>query len=265
MLVGSASAQFANSHDSSNTAVINGERIQLKRCSGSPRTMAFPRSPHCLPHQEHAAPAEASTITALPAAAYTAAWLLKWVADSILRRLTPLTSRGAATSLLGAGYRFNRLAQHAHRVSVHQQQAAGHVDCSSRCNGRQRAHLVVHRGPVVDLTPKRSFDVLCDWRRRLLSQSHELHRSAAVHLLQLLLLRNVHPERGCGTLLEQPGRVEYWHGDSHTEPTSGVKIFAEARYLDVLTPAVTTEPNGLGTTTVEEGTRLLPVTIGVRL
>jgi opacity protein-like surface antigen len=43
-----------------------------------------------------------------------------------------------------------------------------------------------------------------------------------------------------------------------------MKLFAEARYLDVLTPAVTTEPNGLGTTTVEAGTRLIPVTVGVR-
>jgi len=43
-----------------------------------------------------------------------------------------------------------------------------------------------------------------------------------------------------------------------------MKLFAEARYLDVLTPAVTTEPNGLGRTSVEAGTRLIPVTIGVR-
>jgi hypothetical protein len=41
-------------------------------------------------------------------------------------------------------------------------------------------------------------------------------------------------------------------------------VFVEARYLDVLSPAVTTEPNGLGTTSVGAGTRLIPITIGLR-
>jgi hypothetical protein len=45
---------------------------------------------------------------------------------------------------------------------------------------------------------------------------------------------------------------------------SKMKFFAEARYLDVLTPAVTTQPNGLGTTTVQADTKLIPVTIGLR-
>lgn len=45
---------------------------------------------------------------------------------------------------------------------------------------------------------------------------------------------------------------------------SKVKLFAEVRYLDVLTPAVTTSPNGLGTTSVGAGTKVIPVTFGVR-
>ena len=43
-----------------------------------------------------------------------------------------------------------------------------------------------------------------------------------------------------------------------------MKYYVEARYLDILTPAVTTQPNGLGTTTVAAGTRLIPVTFGIR-
>jgi hypothetical protein len=43
-----------------------------------------------------------------------------------------------------------------------------------------------------------------------------------------------------------------------------MKLFAEVRYLDVLTPAVSSSPNGLGTTTVAAGTRLLPISFGVR-
>lgn len=42
------------------------------------------------------------------------------------------------------------------------------------------------------------------------------------------------------------------------------KLFAEFRYLDVLSPALTTSPNGLGTTSVSAGTKIIPVTLGVR-
>ncbi len=43
-----------------------------------------------------------------------------------------------------------------------------------------------------------------------------------------------------------------------------MKLFAEARYLDVLTPAVTTSANGLPVTSVAADTKIVPVTIGVR-
>ena len=49
-----------------------------------------------------------------------------------------------------------------------------------------------------------------------------------------------------------------WNGDGK------MSIFAEARYLDVLSPAITTEPNGLGTTAVGADTKIIPVTVGVR-
>lgn len=56
----------------------------------------------------------------------------------------------------------------------------------------------------------------------------------------------------------------YMHKMGGMYGDSRMKIFAEVRYLDVLTPAETTSPNGLGTTTVGAGTRLIPVTFGVR-
>jgi hypothetical protein len=47
-------------------------------------------------------------------------------------------------------------------------------------------------------------------------------------------------------------------------PDAQMKLFAEARFLDVDTPAVESSPNGLGTTTVAAGTKVVPVTLGVR-
>jgi len=56
----------------------------------------------------------------------------------------------------------------------------------------------------------------------------------------------------------------YQHRMGGMYQDSKMKLFVEARYIDVLTPAVTTEPNGLGTTTVAAGTKLIPVSVGIR-
>jgi len=54
-------------------------------------------------------------------------------------------------------------------------------------------------------------------------------------------------------------RVGGMYGDSHTT------LFVEARFLDVLSPAVVgATPNGLGATTVPADTKLIPVDFGVR-
>lgn len=43
-----------------------------------------------------------------------------------------------------------------------------------------------------------------------------------------------------------------------------MKLFAEARYLDVMSPASAIAPNGLNTATVGAGTKLIPITVGLR-
>jgi hypothetical protein len=53
-------------------------------------------------------------------------------------------------------------------------------------------------------------------------------------------------------------RLGGMYGDSNT------KLFAEVRYLDVLSPAAVTNPNGLATTTVGADTKAIPITLGVR-
>ena len=45
---------------------------------------------------------------------------------------------------------------------------------------------------------------------------------------------------------------------------SKLKLFAEVRFLDVLSPASAIAPNGLGTAIVGSGTKLIPVTLGLR-
>jgi hypothetical protein len=56
----------------------------------------------------------------------------------------------------------------------------------------------------------------------------------------------------------------FTHRIGGTYNDSRMKLFAEVRYLNVDTPAVNSSPNGLGTTTVAAGTKIIPVTFGVR-
>lgn len=53
-------------------------------------------------------------------------------------------------------------------------------------------------------------------------------------------------------------RLGGMYGDSR------MRLFAEVRYVYIASPAVTTQPNGLGTTSVAAGTTMLPINLGVR-
>ena len=56
----------------------------------------------------------------------------------------------------------------------------------------------------------------------------------------------------------------FYHRIGGDYGTSNTKIFVEGRYLDVLTPASTSSPSGLGTTAVAADTKAIPVTVGIR-
>lgn len=55
---------------------------------------------------------------------------------------------------------------------------------------------------------------------------------------------------------------EHRIGGSYSD--SNTRLFVEARYLKVLSPASVSSPNGLGTTAVDADTKMIPVTLGVR-
>ena len=56
----------------------------------------------------------------------------------------------------------------------------------------------------------------------------------------------------------------FTHRLGKTVAGNNTKLFAEARFLDIDTPAVQSSPNGQGTTTIRAETKLVPVTLGVR-
>ena len=58
------------------------------------------------------------------------------------------------------------------------------------------------------------------------------------------------------------GGVTHRFGGMYNE--GRMEVFGEVRYLDIMTPAVTTSPSGLGVTSVGADTKLIPITFGVR-
>jgi hypothetical protein len=60
------------------------------------------------------------------------------------------------------------------------------------------------------------------------------------------------------------GGIGFTHKLGSRFSDSKMKLFAEARFLRVLSPTVYTQPNGLGATYVDANTDLIPVTLGVR-
>jgi hypothetical protein len=56
----------------------------------------------------------------------------------------------------------------------------------------------------------------------------------------------------------------YAHRFGGTYSDSKMQLFAEARYLDIMTPEVNSSPNGLGTTFLGADTKIIPITFGVR-
>ena len=152
-------------------------------------------------------------------------------------------------------------------VPVHRRQIAGHIIAEAGATGGHDHIWSLTVDPVVDLIPKSAIDVYVHggggFYRKVTSFTDP---SRAV--LHLLLLRYVTQNVVVGHYSSNQGgwnigggighRFAGWNGDGK------MKIFAEARYLDVMTPAVTTQANGLGTTTVGADTKIIPVTVGLR-
>ena len=67
-----------------------------------------------------------------------------------------------------------------------------------------------------------------------------------------------------GHLSSNQGGVNIGMGLQHRFGDDGLKFFAEARYLDVMTPAYDNSPNGLGSVHIGSDTHLIPITLGLR-
>ena len=122
--------------------------------------------------------------------------------------------------------------------------------------------------PVVSLFPKSSNDVYITGGGGFYRKVTSFTDPTTGGVLRLLLLRIATVNAVVGHFSSNQGGFNIGGGYQHRMggmyQDSKMKLFVEARYLDVLTPAVTTQPNGLGTTTVPPDTKLIPISVGIR-
>jgi hypothetical protein len=170
---------------------------------------------------------------------------------------------------LGAGYRFNDHVSALVEYQFMDDKLPGRLIAETGANGGYAHIWSFGIEPVVDLLPKSTNDVY-------VTGGGGFYRKVT---------NFTDPEETeyCDYYYCEPGVVNQvvghfssnqggWNiGGGFTHRLGGIygdgrmKLFAEVRYLDVLTPAVNhLEPNGLSATSVAADTKLIPVTFGVR-
>ena len=121
--------------------------------------------------------------------------------------------------------------------------------------------------PVIDLTPKRNNGIYVvgggGFYRKVTSFTDPEETEFCYYFCEVGTVPTV-----VGHFSSNQGGFSIGGGFEHrvggTFGDGKTKLFVEARYLDVLSPASTSNPNGLGTTAVAADTKMIPVTFGVR-
>lgn len=180
---------------------------------------------------------------------------------------SPYITWGGNLTLAG-GYRFNRMLSTLVEYQFIHDKLPGRLIAQTGANGGYATIWSFTLDPVVDLFPRSSHNLYA-------TGGGGFYRKVTNFTDPVDVLYCTYYYCGVGTANVVVGHFSSnqggWSvGGGYSYRVGGIygegnmKLFAEARYLDVLTPAVTTQPNGLGTTTVAANTKVIPVTLGVR-
>ena len=169
---------------------------------------------------------------------------------------------------LGGGYRFDPRFRMLIEYQFMHDKLPGHLIAQTGANGGYAHIWSFTVDPVVDLFPKSAHGVYVTggggFYRKVTSFTDPVPTLYCTYYFCGIGTANVvvgHFSSNQGGW-SVGGGYSYRMGGMYGE--GKMKLFAEARYLQVLSPAVTTQPNGLGTTSVAEDTNVIPVTLGVR-
>ena len=262
LFTGSASAQFANSHDFSNASDVaalapaesSSNDFKFADNDGLPSDPALPAASGAGGGQYDNRPTREPLSSRL-------AFEVGGGFNSPAPDSPDITWGGNFT--LGAGYRFNPMFSTLIEYQFIHDKLPGSLIAQTGATGGNAHIWSFTVAPVVDLFPKGRFDAYITggggFYRKVTNFTDPLPYLYCNYFVCGIVIQDT----VIGHFSSNQGGWNIGMGIAHRFG-GNMKLFAEARYLDVLTPAVTTEPNGLGRTSVEAGTRLIPVTIGVR-
>jgi len=169
---------------------------------------------------------------------------------------------------LGAGYRFNKNLALMLEYQFIDSKLPGAIIAQAGATGGNDHIWSFTLDPVYDFNPKSSVNFYATggygFYRKVTSFTDPQQQQYCTYFYCGVITQNVvvghfsSNQAGWNIGGGLSHRFGGWNGDGK------MSIFAEARYLDVLSPAITTEPNGLGTTAVGADTKIIPVTVGLR-
>jgi hypothetical protein len=169
---------------------------------------------------------------------------------------------------LGAGYQFNRRLSALIEYQFIHDKLPGQLIADVGATGGYANIWSFTIDPVVDLFPKKSNDIYVTggggFYRKVTSftdpepAQYCTYFYCGIGYFNTVVGHFSSNQGGWNVGAGFQHRLGGMYGDSR------MKLFAEARYLKVLTPAVNSSPNGLGVATLNEDTTIIPVTFGVR-
>lgn len=169
---------------------------------------------------------------------------------------------------VGGGYRFNNAVQLLAEYQFISDKLPGALIAETGANGGHAHIWSFTLAPVVDLTPKRKNGIYVTggggfYRKVTAFTDPEETEYCDYYYCEVGTTNQV-----VGSFSSNQGGLNGGLGLYHK--LGGVlsdgksKVFIEARYLYLFTPAVNGSANGLGVATIAKGTQVIPVTIGFR-
>jgi hypothetical protein len=168
---------------------------------------------------------------------------------------------------VGAGLKFSKYIAGLIEYQFMDDKLPGYLIAETGANGGYAHIWSFSFDPVIDLMPKASNGVYITggggFYRKVTSFTDPEEEEYCYYFCEVGVVPTVvgHFSSNQGGFSIGAGfvhRIGGMYGDSNT------KLFVEARYLDVLSPASISNPSGLGTTAVAADTKVIPVTLGVR-
>ncbi|MGD0482770.1 MAG: hypothetical protein ABSA42_21550 [Terracidiphilus sp.] len=168
---------------------------------------------------------------------------------------------------VGAGLKFNKYLSTLIEYQYLDSKLPGNLIAEAGANGGYAHIWSFTIDPVIDLMPKATNDVYITggggFYRKVTSFTDPEETEYCYYFCEVGEENEV-----VGHFSSNQGGINFGAGFQHRlggmSGDGNMKLFVEARYVDVFSPAVVGSANGLGVTSVAANTQIIPVSVGVR-